>query len=323
MGTLARTLEEFFVEHHLALPTDQNELLATGRRNRRVHAVPEPLRPAVVIFEQSQMAARARATRAGTRPRSDNTLEAQLSTIRDLANFLIQQRNITDWASVDITTVEAFLATKPANRKSRLTSLRHFFRFARTRRLILIDPTRDLSAPRPRGFRGTTLTPAEQRRLFRRWSTDTTIHPNEALVGLLALLHGASTDELRHLNVADINHNKHTIHLGHRPHPVPLDPASWTALRRVLDHRERLGTVNPHVLVTKVTRTGQAAASAYFFSHLLDPVGIRPKVLRSTRLIDLVNNLDPKLVATAFGMTPEGVLTYFADRIDPTLEANL
>lgn len=52
---------------------------------------------------------------------------------------------------------------------------------------------------------------------------------------------------------------------------MPLDPASWTALGRCLDHREALRSANPHVLVTKVTRTGQLPASAYFFSHLLDP----------------------------------------------------
>lgn len=32
------------------------------------------------------------------------------------------------------------------------------------------------------------------------------------------------------------------------------------------------------------------------------------------------NNLDPELVSATFGMTAEGVLAYFADRIDPTLE---
>lgn len=37
----------------------------------------------------------------------------------------------------------------------------------------------------------------------------------------------------------------------------------------------------------------------------------------------LVNNLDPKLVAAAFGMTAEGVLTCFADRIDPTLDETM
>jgi hypothetical protein len=64
-------------------------------------------------------------------------------------------------------------------------------------------------------------------------------------------------------------------------------------------------------------------ASAYFFSHLLDPAGVRAERLRSTRLVDLVNNLDRKLVAPALGMTAESVLTYFADRIDPTRETTL
>jgi hypothetical protein len=27
--------------------------------------------------------------------------------------------------------------------------------------------------------------------------------------------------------------------------------------------------------------------------------------------------MDPKLVAAAFGMNPEGVMTYLADRVDP------
>jgi hypothetical protein len=33
--------------------------------------------------------------------------------------------------------------------------------------------------------------------------------------------------------------------------------------------------------------------------------------------------MDPKLVSAAFGMRPEGVLNYLADRIAPTLEANM
>ena len=52
--------------------------------------------------------------------------------------------------------IEAFLATRPANRKSRLTALRQFFAWARTRKLVLADPTRGLTAREPRGFRGPT-----------------------------------------------------------------------------------------------------------------------------------------------------------------------
>lgn len=323
MGTMARTLEEFFVDHGLALPTDHGQQLAAGRRHRRVQAVPEPLRSAVAAFERSLVNARARAARAGTRPRSDNTLETHLTTVRDFARFLIQEREITDWASVDVSTVEAFLATKPAFRKSRLSGLRQFFRFARGHRLILVDPTRQLTAREPRGFRGAALTPQQQRDLFRRWTTESSVHPHESFIGLLALLHGASCEEMRHLTITKINHTDRTVYLGRRPHPVPLDPASWTALQACLDHRRQLGTANPHVVVTKVTRTGQRPASGYYFSHVLDQAHVRPKILRCTRLVDLVNNLDPKLVAAAFGMSAPGVLAYFADRIDPTLEANL
>ncbi|MDH2387972.1 hypothetical protein QCN29_04050 [Streptomyces sp. HNM0663] len=39
-------------------------------------------------------------------------------------------------------------------------------------------------------------------------------------------------------------------------------------------------------------------------------------MIRSTRLVDLVNIMDPKLAA-AFGMDPQATLIYLADHIDP------
>jgi hypothetical protein len=39
---------------------------------------------------------------------------------------------------------------------------------------------------------------------------------------------------------------------------------------------------------------------------------------RTTRLVDLVNTMDPKLMAVAFGMTPEAAMIYLADHVDPT-----
>lgn len=44
-----------------------------------------------------------------------------------------------------------------------------------------------------------------------------------------------------------------------------------------------------------------------------------PRAIRSTRLVDLVNTLDPKLVAAAMGLDPQAPLIYLADRIDPSL----
>jgi site-specific recombinase XerD len=316
MGSLARALEGFFVERRLALPTDQAERLAAGRRQRRIDATPAALRPAVEAFAAWMLRARERARRAGTRPRTDQTIETALATVRDFARFLDAERGKRAWALVDVHDVEAFLAELPKARKRRLTVLRQFFRLARNQHVVLVDPTRGLSAKAARGFTGTTLTVEQQRALFRRWTTDPTAHPHEALVGILALLHGASSREARLLRCDDVDHADRTIRLGQRPHPVPLDPASWSVLQRCLAHRDTQHTDNPHVVVTRGTKAGKAPASIAYFSHVLDRCGIPPRMLRGTRLVDLVNTMDPKLVAAAFGMNPEGVLAYLADHVD-------
>jgi len=315
-GTLARVLEGFFVTHGLALPSGDAARRAAGRRQRRIDAVPGPLRPAVAGFAAASLEARERARRAGTRPRCDRTLETHLSIIRDLARFLAGQRGKTDWAAVDVHDVEAFLQIRPANRKRRLTALGHFFRWARAHKLLLINPVRGLAAPEPRGYRGPALALAEQRRLFRRWTSDPGVHPHEALTGLLALLHGATSGEVRLLTVAAVDAAARAVRLGNRPAPTPLDPETWAALQRCLDHRAGLRTANPHLLVTKQTKSTRAPASEYYISHALDAAGVRPRMLRSTRLLDLATRSDPKLIAAAFGMQPEGVMIYLADRVD-------
>lgn len=316
MGSLARALEGFFTARGLALPTDQAEQLAAGRRQRRIDAVPPPLRPAVVGFDAARMRAQQRARRAGTRPRGDITLEAALSTLRDLAVFLVARRGKRDWALVDVHDVEAFLTLLPNGRKRRLIVLRQFFAFARTQHIVLVDPTRGLTARESHAFRGATLTLDQQRELFGRWTANENVHPHEALVGILALLHGASSREARMLTITDIDQHDHTVRLGKRPHPVPLDPASWMVLQRCLAHRQAWRTDNPHVMVTKGTKAGRAPASVAYLSHVLDDCGFPPRMIRCTRLVDLVNTLDPKLVTAAFGMDPQAALTYLADHVD-------
>jgi len=316
MGSLARALEDYFTAEGLALPTDQADRLAAGRRQRRINAVPSPLRPAAARFCEHMLAARQRARRAGTRPRTDHTIETALAIVRDLAGFLAAQRGKQDWALADVHDIEAFLAALPRARKRRLTVLRQFFCFARTQKIILADPARGLTATAPRSFTGQTIALDQQRALFRRWTTSPDAHPHEALLGILALLHGASSSEVRHLQAGDIDAGARTIRLGKRPHPVPLDPASWQALQRCLAHRDGQRTGNPHVIVTKGTKAGRAPASTAYISHVLDPCGVPPRMLRCTRLADLVNTMDPKLVAAAFGMNPEGVMIYLADHVD-------
>lgn len=98
---------------------------------------------------------------------------------------------------------------------------------------------------------------------------------------------------------------------------MPLGPATWAALVRCLDHRTGLNTVNPHVIVTKGTKAGRTPASRAYLSHVLAPCGHPPRAIRSTRLVDLVNSLAPKLVAAATSLDPQAPLIYLDDRIRP------
>src|SRR5262249_28205609 len=144
----------------------------------RIDAVPGPLRPAAAGFAAACLQARERARRAGTRPRADSTIEDRLAAVRDLAIYLAAERGKTDWATADVHDIEAFLATRPANRKTVLTGLRQFFAWTRAAKLILADPTRGLTALEYRGFRGPTASLALQRQLFRRWTTTDGLHPH-------------------------------------------------------------------------------------------------------------------------------------------------
>lgn len=53
-----------------------------------------------------------------------------------------------------------------------------------------------------------------------------------------------------------------------------------------------------------------------YLHHVLDDSAITPRVLRSTRLVDLLAHLDPKLAAASLGKTPEATLIYLADRVE-------
>jgi site-specific recombinase XerC len=313
---LARALEDFLTANRLALPPDRDQRRAAARRHTRIDAMPEPLRDAVAGFAEQLVRSRDRARRAGTHPRGHATLEARLTSMRDFAQFLTTRRGKNDWATVDVGDIEAFLHAHPGRRASYLAGLRQFCRFARRRRLILIDPTSAVQAPQTMAFRGPTLPADRQRELFRRWSADPGVHPHEAFVGLAVLLHGATTQELQRLTDDDIDHESRRARLGRRPQPVPLDPWTWTALQRCLEHRKTLGSTNSHILITMQTKATRAPASDGYVKQTLRAVGIQPRILRSTRLVDLVGTVDPKLVANIYGMTNEAVIAYLADHVD-------
>jgi len=318
-GPLARALEDFFTTRGLALPPDHAEHKAAARRQRRLDAIPAALRPAAITFAEQELTGRQRAQRAGTRPPGHHTVESHLTAVRDFALFLTVTKDIADWATVSTGDIEEFLATQSSTAKSRLAGLRRFFCFTASRRMVLTDPARTITIARPWGFRGPSLSREQQRKLFRRWTAgEDDVHPHEALTGLLALIHAATTQEIRYLTVEAIAPATQAVTLRGRPQPTPLDPWTWTAIQNCLAHRQTLNSTNPYLLVTLQTKATRAPSGDGYVKNALKAAGIRPRILRSSRILALVNTADPKLVATAYGMTYDAVTHYLADRIDPT-----
>lgn len=318
--TLAGALTDFFrTHHHLAPPPGLADRRAAARRARRIQATPAPLRPQVQGFANFLVLQRERAPQLGLRPNQLKTIEIRLDAIRDLALHLhLHAEGHMSWASVTTAHLEAFLARTPARRASRLAGLRQFFAYAHRTKAVLHNPTDPITAVQQRGFNGPTLTLAEQRALYQRWTTAPGIHPHEAFIGLAALLHAATITELRHLTDTRIDSVRRTAQFPGRQIALPLDPGTWTALERCLEHRSRLQTGNPHLLVTRLTRTTRAPAGAAHIRDGLAPAGLLPRILRSTRLVTLAEELDIKVLTASVGMSYAGVAHYHPDCSCPT-----
>jgi hypothetical protein len=310
-----RALTAFFTARGLVLPDDTAQQRASARRQRYLEDVPAPLRAAVTAFDRVQLDERERHRRAGRGQLTDITLEARLRVLRDLAVHLAQARGIAGWAEVTTSDLEFFLAQAPRNRHQQTYVLRRFFGWAKRSKLTLINPAQRLRLGAQPGFTGTVLNADTQRMLFRRWTSDT-VHAHERLTGLLALLHAASNAEIRTLTLTGIDTDRHTVRLTGRPFPTPLDPATWAALEACVRHHSNLHTLNPHLLVTGVTRARDTPADGSYLTRVLAPSGTTPSTCRQTRLAQLVTDLDPKLAATALGMHDSGLVRYLADNVD-------
>jgi hypothetical protein len=308
-----RAVTAFFTRQGLIMPGDQASRRAAARRQRYLDAVPAGLASAVAAFNDSQLAEQDRARRSGRRQLSHITLETRLRILRDLTGHLATGQ-ITSWAEVATADLEGFLASRARSRHQDTYVLRRYFAWARQRKLILIDPARPLRLGAQPGFTGTVLDAGTQRALFRRWASPAT-HPHERLAGLLALLHAAASAQIRGLTITGVNDQHRTLALAGRPFPTPADPATWAAVQASLAHRERLATLNPHVIVTHATRTGDAPADGSYLTRRLAPAGITPSACRQTRIAQLVNDLDPKLTAAALGMRDSGLVRYLADNL--------
>ncbi|ELB86356.1 hypothetical protein Rwratislav_45440, partial [Rhodococcus wratislaviensis IFP 2016] len=270
---------------------------------------------AVAQYNQAQIAEQNRRARIGLRVLSSITTSTRLRILRDLAAHLCADRSITGWAEVTTTDLENFLTPTPTARHQRTYVLRRYFAWAKAHKHVLVDPARPLRLGAQPAFTGLVLEVNTQRTLFRRW-TDQATPAQERLVGLLALLHAASNAEIRMLTLADLDPDRQTVTLHRRPYPTTMDPATWAAVQACRHEHAATGTLNPHLIVSRVTRSRDTPVHASYIVRLLQPARITPSTCRQTRLTQLVGDLDPKLAATVLGMQDTGLLRYLADNVD-------
>lgn len=310
-----RVLTAFFTSHTMALPSQDPRPRGAHTREELLNAIQAPLRAGVAQYNDAQLTEQDRRARAGRRVLSNITLATRLRILRDLTAHLRTRREVTGWAEVTTTDLERFLAARPAARHQRTYVLRRFFAWARARRLVLTDPTRPLSLGRQPAFTGAVLEVATQRGLFRRWTSGTT-PAQERVIGLLALLHAATNAQIRAITLADLDSNRLTLTLPGRPFPTPIDPATWAALDACRRERETTGTLNPHLLVSRVTRGRDTPVDSSYVTRVLSRAGTTPSACRQTRVAQLVTDLDVKLTATVLGMNDTGLVRYLADNVD-------
>lgn len=298
------TLVEGILARRELVVRPQRSTVDTWRR-QHLDRIPDPFRPAVEAFVESQIAHKRRSSLYGTAAISDRQINNKILVLATFSRHL-HDKGLGDWSNVNAAHVEAFLTV---NIGQRLTALRDFFAFARRRKLILVNPTSEVARKQPFGYQGRIVTIAEQRVLLRRWSNPGT-DPRERVVGLLCLLHAASNKELRHLLISDVDLTTSTVRIGRRPLPISLDPYTVDAIEECLAQRAATTTYNPHLLLTHTNRLHDRPCSVAYPLALMHRAGFTPQQLRQTRISALAHQLDPRAVADALAVTKETVLRH-------------
>jgi integrase len=311
----AKLLREFLSRHQISGAADPSVKIHACRK-QWLDRVPERMRPPVTSYLDRLVQQQERATLYGNPGLTDKTINYQLKILVHLARHLAA-RSLDDWAAVAPHDIESFLA-RDALRQ--LTVAKAFFGFARQRKFILTDPTRAMKIQQRKGYTGPVLSIDQQRKLIDRWRRDDT-DPRERVVGLLCLLHAASNAEVRHLKVDAIADDLTTATLGNRPHPVPLDPFTADAIDACLRQRRAMPTANPHLLVSFQTRLHRGPCSIALANDLVQRAGVTTKLLRATRLSEMTQQLDPRVVAEALGITHAAALHYVIGAVRREAEA--
>jgi site-specific recombinase XerD len=302
-GRTAAMLSDFFTRHGVHAGSADTEV--HGWRQSRLDLLPTRLRPAGQQFVDYLVGQQRRTHLYGGPSLSDKTIAYRINVLLQLAGHL-NGRGVNDWAAVTAEDLEAFLTVNTAQR---IPALRAFFAFTRRRKITLINPAAHLRRSQRKGYAGPLVDPARQRQLLQRWQRND-VDPRERVVGLLCLVHAASNNDVRMITLDDVDLDRATVQLRSRRRPVPLDPMTIDAICACLQQRPPTVADNRFLLVTHQTRQHNRPCSIAFPVSVLTTVGLTPQVLRQTRLSDLAQRADPRMLAEAVGITKEAALYY-------------
>ncbi len=311
----SKTFDDFVADTGLGFVHDPEPARAKQRRRERLDEIPTGYAEAAEGFCDAMLRRQDRARRLGVRADANRTIEARLRTIRDFAVFTHEHTVRVDRVElVTVAEVEAFLTSRhPRDAATQLAYLRQFFTWCRRHKLVLADPTAGLWRDSKPVFAGSVLSLETQRQLCARWTNPSDdMNPYEPAVGLLAMLHALSRRDLINLKAQEVAHS--SIEVVGRPEPVPLDPATSDAVARVIEHRDRFGTANPHLIINEANaRNRRPVNGGYLTSIMVNGPAITLRALRATRLSALVGDLDPITVSTAIGIDTTAAIYYLSE----------
>jgi len=202
------------------------------------------------------------------RDASENTLRAYEQDIRELSDFLsrtgqfVLEDKDVDATSIDRHAIQSFLSYLHSHRKSRTTierkiaAIRSFFKFLKSRKVIIVNPTRSIPLPKKQRKLPTYLTKNEAEQL---------LNLPETAIGLKTLRNfaiaelfyatGIRVSELTALNLDDLDPDQMELQVLGKGRKERIVPVTAPALKRIKSYLEqrrqilkdgaRLGTAGP------------------------------------------------------------------------------
>lgn len=146
---------------------------------------------------------------------------------------------------------------------------------------------------------------------MKRW-LDPSADVQEALLGLLALFYGTSSEELAALKVSMIDLDNNTITFPGRNHSQRLEQEIVKVAQRYLEQYRKSvtqGTGNPYLFIARATVKRCAPIHTRYLYRKVYPSGVSLRSLRATCLLDIASTGHVKLLE-GLGLTTEGTRPY-------------